>query len=794
MRQKLLMAALVGTLPGSMTFGQGWVDFDDETGVRLQSDADVGVSDSQEKDYAVGDLDRDGDDDLICVRKEPFTSTGRDINILFMNENGVLVDRTESYARQSDVSGDQGFLTPTNDRDVAIVDVNGDDWPDVVTATTLTDNDAKHLSHPRVYINLGEVDGLWQGLRYEDARIPQMHPTAGPRFCSVAAGDIDGDGDMDLYFGDYDSGTTQIYDYNNKLLINDGNGYFADESDLRLTEEMRLSAFGAASVMADMNADGALDIVKQTSLNPPQHIAVTYNNPNQEGVFNGYQIVDELAPYFVSVGDLNGDGRLDMVVTDDGVDTYYLNQGNGGNGQAQFAQRAFSSVTNGFGGDSYLPDLNNDGHLDVIITDVDVDIAGCSRVTHIFRNRGESPEVTFEREATGISDAMLTGVHDTAIIDINGDGWLDMVMGRCDTTEVWINQPPVGLVFAWTGGIPSYLPPGMPMTVGFEVQSIGGVQIEAESGQLWFRVAGGAWVEVLLSDLGGNFYSGELPAVDCAESLEFYASARTDDGTQYNDPAVAPAQGYGAVGADGVETLVRLDFEVPATGWSVWNDDSLETGGWEQVDPIGTLFGTTPSQPEDDATNGADAVQCWITENGSVGGSVGEADVDGGPTVLTSSLIDLEGTDGDVSYARWFFDSESEDQLFTEISNDDGVTWAAVETTGGTNSAWEITTFRISDFVEPSAQMRIRWVVEDGFSPSVVEAGIDNLQVDVLICDEEVPCLGDATGDGQVSVDDVLLVLGEFGQATDGAADIDGDGVVTVNDLLAIIAAWGPCP
>ena len=51
-----------------------------------------------------------------------------------------------------------------------------------------------------------------------------------------------------------------------------------------------------------------------------------------------------------------------------------------------------------------------------------------------------------------------------------------------------------------------------------------------------------------------------------------------------------------------------------------------------------------------------------------------------------------------------------------------------------------------------------------------------------------------ATGDGQVGVDDVLLVLGEFGQATDGAADIDGDGFVTVNDLLAIIAAWGPCP
>ena len=112
-----------------------------------------------------------------------------------MNEGGVLVDRTAQYAAQSDVSGDQGFLTPTNDRDVELVDVDDDGWLDVVTATTLTDNSSKHLSHPRIYINLGEIDGVWQGIRHEDARMPQMHATAGPRFCSVASGDLDGDGD-----------------------------------------------------------------------------------------------------------------------------------------------------------------------------------------------------------------------------------------------------------------------------------------------------------------------------------------------------------------------------------------------------------------------------------------------------------------------------------------------------------------------------------------------------------------------------------------------------------------------
>ena len=74
-----------------------------------------------------------------------------------------------------------------------------------------------------------------------------------------------------------------------------------------------------------MNGDGAMDVVKQTSLNAPQHVAVTYNNPSNEGFFNLYDDdVNEAAPYFVSVDDLNGDGRLDLVVVDDNVDTLSL--------------------------------------------------------------------------------------------------------------------------------------------------------------------------------------------------------------------------------------------------------------------------------------------------------------------------------------------------------------------------------------------------------------------------------------------------------------------------------------
>ena len=85
---------------------------------------------------AWGDLNKDGWIDLVIVRKQPFTTGVGYPNTLLMNEGGQLVDRSAAYASASDVPGDSGFLTATNDRDVVIADVDNDGWLDVITATT----------------------------------------------------------------------------------------------------------------------------------------------------------------------------------------------------------------------------------------------------------------------------------------------------------------------------------------------------------------------------------------------------------------------------------------------------------------------------------------------------------------------------------------------------------------------------------------------------------------------------------------------------------------------------------
>jgi hypothetical protein len=58
-------------------------------------------------------------------------------------------------------------------------------------------------------------------------------------------------------------------------------------------------------------------------------------------------------------------------------------------------------------------------------------------------------------------------------------------------------------------------------------------------------------------------------------------------------------------------------------------------------------------------------------------------------------------------------------------------------------------------------------------------------------CIPGTTCDGDCNGDGQVNVDDILEMLGQFGAA--GDCDTNGDDVIDVDDLLAQISNWGSC-
>jgi hypothetical protein len=471
-----LLLALAGLLAAPAP--ADWVTFIDQTATRMVATPGRGADDPEEKDYAWGDLDQDGDIDLVVARKQGWTTPGKRVAVLFLNENGVLTERTAEFATDSMQPGDQGFLTATNNRDIIVADVNNDGWLDLITGPTISPGDPKYVGHPRVYMNkgcVGPCNGTanWLGFRHEPARIPAMLSDSGqsgfnPCFCHADAGDVNGDGYVDLWFVDYDTGQdcSGPGDYNNKLLLNLGAvnpGFFVDATETTFGNAFQDSAFGASGWVQDVNGDGLLDLIKQFA----GFIGVAYNKATNP--FSATSSPYGGSAYFVSAGDLNKDNKLDLVVSDDGADRYLINQGNSGS-VANFISFTYSyshtgaggaASDDGFSGDSIVADLNNDGWNDILITDVDVDIGGCDRRMHVYRNLGGSPgdDVIMQEQTTGSNCATflgnppsclvggmpasdLEGVHDVAVFDINGDGWQDLVVGRCSGTKVFVNQPP----------------------------------------------------------------------------------------------------------------------------------------------------------------------------------------------------------------------------------------------------------------------------------------------------------------------------------------------------------------
>ncbi len=472
------LTALAIVLTSSASAQISWASYSLDNS-RLNASGSTVMNDAQEKDYAWGDLDNDGWVDLVIARKTPYTNPGGQTNVLLMNEAGVLTDRTATYAVASDVAGDNGFLAATNDRDIAVADVNMDGWLDVITSAAVAPSQPKHISHPRVYINLGDnASGTWLGLRFEDGRIPDFGTF--PNFCAVAVGDVTNDGFPDLYFAHYEQSAT--VDLNDKLLVNDGSGFFADESNQRMSSAMLDSSFGVSAVIADMNGDGLNDVVKNTSLGSTgasgPRVIVDYNDPINPGYFTLFDEAYSGQPYHASVGDLNQDSKLDMLISDDASDRYLLNTGTDPFGRVNWSAAFTFNTDDGFGSNNIIVDINNDGWDDAIVCDVDVDIPGCSRRMHVFHNKGGSVggNVTIKEESgsgftgvTGLTAAALRGMHDIAVFDLDNDGDLDWVLGDCNGTNLYVNDMntpggPIGT---------NYCGPAIPNSSGFPA-SIGG--------------------------------------------------------------------------------------------------------------------------------------------------------------------------------------------------------------------------------------------------------------------------------------------------------------------------------
>jgi hypothetical protein len=325
--------------------------------------------------------------------------------------------------------------------------------------------------------------------------------------------------------------------------------------------------------------------------------------------------------------------------------------------------------------------------------------------------------------------------------------------------------PPI--YFEYPSGRPGEVTPGQ--TTSFGVNVVGTTATpQPGTGTITYRVAGGSFTTVPMTQTAPNQYTATLPAADCAQTIEFYVSAESSTSAMFSDPAGAPASLFSSLAILGATpiSIVDLNFETDP-GWTVTNT-SLSTGQWERVVPH-----TPPSQlcpPSDADASG----RCWVTDNRS-----GNFDVDGGPTILTTNAYDLSAYPMvQVSYYRWYASINGVvDNFQFQYSVNNGSTWTNLETFTASTPSWQQVSFNIPN---PSAQTRFRWIAVDNPNDSLTEAAVDAFKITAFEC--AAACYANCDGSTTapiLNIADFTCFLDKFASG-DPYANCDGSTAVPV--------------
>ncbi|MBL4698248.1 MAG: choice-of-anchor B family protein, partial [Phycisphaerales bacterium] len=231
---------------------------------------------------------------------------------------------------------------------------------------------------------------------------------------------------------------------------------------------------------------------------------------------------------------------------------------------------------------------------------------------------------------------------------------------------------------------------------------------------------GSGFTPVAMNDNGDGTYSTTIPTIACGSDVSYYFAATTDSGFEANFPVDGAAD---AISANVVSSVVEIfaDNFQTNTGWTV--SGSVSDGAWERGVPAGG------GERGDPATDFDGSGRCYLTDN-----VAGNSDVDDGTTTLTSPAMDASGRNTTLQYALWYSNNigATDDSMDVQLSNNNGETWTTISTLGPEShgGGWVEYAFDVgSTFANPSSQVRVRFVVSDTGDGSVVEAGVDAVQL-----------------------------------------------------------------
>lgn len=218
--------------------------------------------------------------------------------------------------------------------------------------------------------------------------------TVGAAAYAVAVGDFNNDGKADLAVGYCATSQSCSSQAGVVILLGNGDGTFRTGASYAANSVSSLA-------VGDVNADGKADVVVGSTS------GLTVLLGNGDGTFtsslaNGYEAE------FVAVGDFNGDGKVDIAFTSGGEIDVALGNGDGTFGVPNYWH--YLSQEEGIA----IGDLNGDGKLDIVGSDGTGDVIVCL-------GKGDGTVQSCASYALG------TFPYGVQLADVNGDGKLDVV-------------------------------------------------------------------------------------------------------------------------------------------------------------------------------------------------------------------------------------------------------------------------------------------------------------------------------------------------------------------------------
>jgi Bacterial Ig-like domain (group 3)/FG-GAP-like repeat len=425
-------------------------------------------------------------------------------------------------------NGDGTFQTPTSvalsgevGYDIVVADLNGDGILDIA------DND---LSSNQLTVYLATSPTTY------GSAISYATSDSNYYACSMAAGDLNGDGKPELVnVNCTDSGN------NVTIYVNNGDGTFAtgvyyDGAMSGGTNSGAANVYTAAVTVADVNGDGQGDIVATNGDSSDITILLGNGDGTVKVPTVGYAIGGyAYAPAIVA--DFNGDGIADIVVPDDAFSFAYLKGYGDGTFRAALNYYA-ATTTYGFSYGVATGDFNKDGHPDFVAANY---CPGCTLamgVTVFLSNPDGSmqPGVNF-----GTTSYFLF----VAVADFNGDGNLDIAATDAATGQVQLFNGDGTGNFTVGSSFNTDLANNEPLGI-----YVGDFNNDGHP-DLAIANYNGSDIAILLNDGSGNFPAPVPTALSSSVSEGFAVADINGDGNLdlvaplYNDSSIAVLLGKG---------------------------------------------------------------------------------------------------------------------------------------------------------------------------------------------------------------------------------------------------------